>query len=76
MDSRYAVDVTAPALAEAAKYAAHRNREARVAALLDRQGPLTADERQLLESSLLWWQAQYVTAESRARAIRDRLDGQ
>lgn len=71
MNSRHAVTVPPLALAGAAAHAEHR----RAVALLAEDGPLTADDRQVLERSLLWWEESRVTAEQQVRAIAARLGG-
>jgi len=71
MNSLHAVAVPALALAGAAAHAEHRRAEALLAA----DGPLTVDDRQVLERSLLWWEERRVTAEQQVRAITARLGG-
>jgi hypothetical protein len=70
MSTSYAVEVPAPVLADVTEYL---RREKQASALLDGDEPLTAEERQVLERSLRWWQLQYETARRQILAITARL---
>jgi hypothetical protein len=70
MSTSYAVEVPAQALADVTAYL---RQEKQASALLDREEPLTAEERQVLERSLRWWQLQYETARRQVMAITARL---
>lgn len=70
MSTPHAIPIPGTTLAALRDYAAS---QARIDALCTGTGPLTAEDQQILEAALDWWQEQRSSAETRVREIVARL---
>lgn len=78
MSTSNALEIPAETLAGLRVYAGVRQqaaRQARITALCDEDGPLSAADRRALQDALQYWRDQHATAAQRMREITARLGG-